>query len=524
MDFDAIIVGSGPAGVSAAFPLVEAGWHVLLVDGGQDRLIDPPSGAYLANRAADKSQWTWMVGNDFEALQNEDATSPKLRVPGHAYVFDKFISANHIAPHNYIAVGSLARGGLSNAWGCGVAKLSDSEMAGFPFPAAEMDPSWQAVAIRMGLSGACEDDMSDYFGLDPWAGPPIALDDLHARLLARYQKRRDKLVPSGFRLGRSRVAVLGEDRGDRKRCDLSGNCLWGCHRRALYSATEDLELLRCHRNFTYRPGFVVDSVGNGAGAHTVRGTDSHGPQSLSCRRVLLAAGTLATTRLALQAAGLNRAVAMQSCPTAAFMLWLPTALGRAHCASFGLGQLSFTLSLEAGISGFGSLFSTTGIPVAEFSRHMPFGKRYGTDVLANILSSCVIGNIFLPGHLTAGELSLGANRVLHVKGRYHDSVLRLMQEAEHRLSKVFRKLGALVLPKSFTIGQPGADIHYAASLPMRANPQFGETNALGELAGLDGVHIVDGACLPSLSEKSHTMTIMANADRIGRCVATRLAR
>lgn len=518
-DFDVIVIGSGPAGVSAAFPLVEAGLRVLLVDGGQDRRIAPPSGAYLANRSEDESQWTWMVGKDFQALRNEDAASPKLRVPGHRYVFDEFNNANHIEPHNYIAVGSLARGGLSNAWGCGVAKLSASEMAHFPLPASEMEASWRAVSLRMGLSGGCVDDLSDYFGLDPWCGPPIQLDALHQRVLTRYGKRRDSVMALGFRLGRSRVAVLGEDRGERRGCDLSGSCLWGCHRRALYSATEDLELLARHPNFTYRPGFVVEKLAGSGATRTVQGKDGQGRQSLGSKRIVLAAGTLATTRLALEAAGFPGPVSMQSCPTAAFMLWLPAALGRSHSAAFGLGQLSFVLTLPTGISAFGSLFSTTGIPVAEFSRHMPLGKRYGIDVLANLLSSCVIGNVFLPGNLTAGRLTLGPDGALRVEGRYVDEVDSLMQQAEQRLSKVFRKLGGVVLPRSFTIGRPGADIHYAASLPMRADPHHGETNAVGELVGLDGVHIVDGACLPLLTEKSHTLTIMANADRIGRHIS-----
>ena len=39
VDFDVIIVGSGPAGVSATFPLVESGVKVLMVDGGKQEDI-----------------------------------------------------------------------------------------------------------------------------------------------------------------------------------------------------------------------------------------------------------------------------------------------------------------------------------------------------------------------------------------------------------------------------------------------------------------------------------------------------
>jgi choline dehydrogenase-like flavoprotein len=56
---------------------------------------------------------------------------------------------------------------------------------------------------------------------------------------------------------------------------------------------------------------------------------------------------------------------------------------------------------------------------------------------------------------------------------------------------------------------------------MKACPEPGQTDAFGEVAGMPGVFAVDGASLPSLPAKSHTLTIMANADRIASHVATR---
>ena len=135
----------------------------------------------------------------------------------------------------------------------------------------------------------------------------------------------------------------------------------------------------------------------------------------------------------------------------------------------------------------------------------------------------MVGNLFLPGHLSTATLVLNSDGTLAVSGGYHDDVSKLMLFAEQRLRKIFWKVGALLLPGSFTVGLPGSDIHYACSLPMRRNPAPGETNALGELFGLEGVHVVDGASLSSLSEKSHTLTLMANADRIGKTLARELS-
>ena len=49
--------------------------------------------------------------------------------------------------------------------------------------------------------------------------------------------------------------------------------------------------------------------------------------------------------------------------------------------------------------------------------------------------------------------------------------------------------------------------------------QEGGTSSLGELNGVPGIHVVDGAALPSLSAKYPTLTIMANAARIGHALA-----
>ncbi|MDN4018063.1 hypothetical protein [Zwartia panacis] len=201
---------------------------------------------------------------------------------------------------------------------------------------------------------------------------------------------------------------------------------------------------------------------------------------------------------------------------------MPAALGTARTAAFGLGQLSFSVSLNNQVSGFGSLFNTTGIPISEFAKYMPFSKPSGLRVLKSLLTSCVVGNVYLPGSFTSASLRLDRDQILYVSGVYKNDVPQLMQEAKVRLGKGFRKLGALILPGSFTLSQPGGDIHHAGSLPMRIRPGVGETNRDGELFGLAGVHVVDGASLSALSEKSHTLTIMANADRIGRVLVKKL--
>ena len=519
-----IVVGSGPAGVSVATPLVEAGLRVVLVDGGRPASKPPLSEPYLSARFADKAQWKWSLGEDYYKLRHLDTLSPKMRVPAHAQAFEQFLQANSIkCPGQFVAIGSVARGGLSNAWGCGVARLSREELSAFPVDAHAMEVSYATVAKRVGLSGACDDDLADYFGLDAWADPPIEADPLQNHLLTRYSRLKRGAAGS-VQLGRSRVAALSRPRNGRSACDLSGNCLWGCAQGALYSAEQDLRALLSYPNFVYRPGFIVERVGWRDGLRCIDGRDHGGPASLTAHKVLLGAGTLATTRLALLADNMRAPVKLQSSPVSAFMLWVPGQLGARRTRGFGLGQLSYTVECAPGVRGFGSLFSTSGIPVSEFARFTPLPLPFGIDILRSLLTSCVAGNLALAGSLVDATVRLDSADSLVVEGRYSEAVPALMRSAESQLRAAFRKLGAWVMPGSFKPGTPGADIHYAATLPMRSHPGTGQTDSLGELTHQRDLHIVDGACLPILTEKSHTLTVMANADRIGRALCDQLGQ
>lgn len=524
-DFDVIIVGSGPAGVSSAFPLVQAGLRVLMVDGGKKHHISPPDVDFLSARSTQKDQWKWIVGEDFHALKMLDAVSPKLRVPAHAYAFEGFKTYNKLVDENFIALGSLATGGLSNAWGCGVARFSELELKAFPFPVSELDASYAEVSRRVGISGGREDDLSNYFGLDEYTQPPIAMDALHEYMHQRYLKKRLKLHAKGFRLGRSRIAVLSKDLGSRQACDLSGNCLWGCKQNSMYSATDELPELRKYKNFSELSGYVVDRVDKLEGAWSVASVSptDNVMKTITGRKIVLAAGTFGSTHIVLKSSENNEAVSLLSSPTAAFLLWLPRLFGAQRMPGLGLGQLSYSLNLQQDVTAFGSTFSTSGILQSEFVRHIPLSRRYGIDFLRGLLSSCVVGNLFLPGDLTSAEVKLQKDGVLKVTGQYGSDVEVLMNEARSKLRNVFLPLGGFLLPGSFSIGKPGGDIHYAGTMPMKKNPVMGETSKSGEVFDMKGVHVVDGACLPVLTEKSHTLTIMANADRIGRYLANQLS-
>jgi hypothetical protein len=243
----------------------------------------------------------------------------------------------------------------------------------------------------------------------------------------------------------------------------------------------------------------------------------------TARVVVLAAGTIATTAIAMRSMQGFTRTRLFDLPTAAFVLWLPRFFGAARTPGPGFAQLAFRLigDKEGDICGF--TFSTHGLPVAEFIRFAPLGRASARRFFRGFFASTIVANCFFPGALSAIDVELKGDGTLQIAGGVRDELAGIMARTERRLRAAFRSLGAVLVPRTFTPGVIGGAAHYAGTMPMRRDPRPGETDANGEVAGLAGVFVADGAALPELPAKSHTLTIMACADRLGNWLARRLA-
>lgn len=128
----------------------------------------------------------------------------------------------------------------------------------------------------------------------------------------------------------------------------------------------------------------------------------------------------------------------------------------------------------------------------------------------------MVGNLFLPGTLSTSKMIVDERGEISLSGSYDDSYRKLGSNAKIKLVKQFARMKCFMVPFSFKFTEPGACIHYASTFPISESNEIGTCRKSGEVVGLKNVYVVDGASLPSLSEKSHTLTIMANSDRIAR--------
>jgi choline dehydrogenase-like flavoprotein len=522
---DVVIIGSGPAGVSAAWPLVAAGRRVLMLDAGVGTIPNPaPERPSLRNLRQDPAGWRHLLGDDLRGLRKMTDVSPKLRMIPDAAFLSRFQDGNGLEPHGFSAIGILGRGGLSNFWGAVSCAYGPEDLVGSPVGAADLAPALRRVAARIGLSGCADDDLAPSHGTDLPLQPPLPLSPLAEALLARYQRHRNHL---SLRLGRNRSAVLTQPLNGRAACDRSGACMWGCARGAIYSAASEVPELQRHANFALRDGFVVKALSVGGRGFVIGGTDARTglPLHLEAATVVLAAGVLPTTRLALQCLErFDEAMPLQNCPAFAMALAVPSWLGRPlPDPAFGMAQLAFRMPLgpEPGDFAFGLLFGADAMAAPDLTAHMPLTRPGAAGLLRSLLPTLLIGLVYLPGSYSRNQVCLkrGNERMadrLVIDGGHSPAFDPVQRTLVRRLSRDFRRLGAYLLPGSAKPYPPGAEIHYGATLPMGAR-----TTSSGEVTGRPGLFIADASALSRLSSKHNTFTVMANADRIGTLLAQR---
>jgi choline dehydrogenase-like flavoprotein len=507
---DFVVIGSGPAGVSAALPLVEAGRRVIMLDGGSDR--------DTRKSTSTSAPWHRMLGPQLEALVPDDGLSPKMRTPEARRLMGAFQRHARIVEEDFLAVGGLGRGGLSRIWGGFVCELDHDDLRDWPVTAFDLRPSYDAVVSRIGVSGSGDDDMAAFYGGSGALLAPPPLGPTAATILHRYEAARPD---PDFALGRARNTLLTENRWQRQSCDYGFGCLWGCARGAIYDARHDIALLRQHGNFALR-----DTTAH----HLARAEDSWevvtaDGGSLRAPRIIVAAGTLGSLPLVAPLIGAAADLRIVNSPVVAMPLLVPRRLaGKAPAAGHSLAQLGFRLTCSAAPGDYvsGAVYETSGLPASSFAARMPLGRRAATEIFGALAPALAVATIYFPGRWSQNTVTLRPSAHgprIEVRGGVAAGFHEVAHSVRRRLTKIWRKLGARALPGA-TLGTAGTDAHLGAVFPMGAVAPHG-TNVLGELHAAPGVHLVDGSVLPTIPSKFTTLTIMANADRIGRSLAER---
>ena len=470
--------------------------------------------------------WKIMIGERYEQFKADDGSPPKHRVPSYLNTFAEFKQRYRIDTENFSVCGSLERGGLSNIWSTGVSMFDDNDLRDYPISHKDLRRSYQRVTQRIGVNGANDDDLSAFHGYEESLQPPLGPHGNAQLLYRRYSTRSGLAHGRGVFLGHNRMATLTRNHQDRQGCVNCGLCAYGCASQSMWSAKYDLAKLLEFPNFSYRGGAFVTRLRRLEEGYAIDiGVDPHHiTDEIETQQVVLASGTIGSARLVLDALDMyDESRTLLNNPMAAFVLFVP----RWRISDLldkdvsGSSQLSYYVTMPDSSEGYASgyLYLADTFSTTEYLTYMPFPYPLSRQIARRLQSTLLIGTCYLGSSYSRNTMCLSSSEDLKISGGYRSGTALAFKAAINRLASALIRYNIYLVPGSINMGKTGDDVHYAGTVPMRDNPRIGEANSLGEVQGLPGVYVVDGSALTSLPSKLHTLTVMANADRIATAIA-----
>jgi choline dehydrogenase-like flavoprotein len=517
---DLIVIGSGPAGVSAAFALLKRGRKVTMLDGGVTLEPERRSIVEAMSRLEPGARTPDQIAAIKEGMESGLDGIPLKRLYGSDFPYrdvDKFVRLEYNGADITM---SLARAGLSNVWGSVVLPFTDQDIDDWPIKVADLEPYYRDVFSFMPLAGR-EDDLSGVL--------PLYSDKLESLRLSRQaefflkdlDRAKESLSRKGITFGCSRLAVEAVGRGKHE-CDYCGLCLYGCPYDLIYSSAWTLDVLRQDPSFTYVPDVIVDRLSESADDVEIdaRNRLTGEPLAFSGEKAFVGCGVISTTKLMLESLdAFDRPVVLKDSQYFLVpLLRLKGVSGVSKEQLHTLTQLCMELH-DAKISN-----RDIHISVYSYSDLFESVVKNALGPLGRLdwLAQALLGRILVCGGYLHSDDSPSIEMKL-TKGDPPTMTMTAVDNPRMRtiVRSVIRKLivcswdfkGFPAFPVA-RVGLPGRGYHAGGTFPMRHQPAEFESDSLGRPHGMRRVHMIDATGFPSIPATNITLTVMANACRV----------
>ena len=413
---------------------------------------------------------------------------------------------------------SLAKGGLSNAWGAACYPLSSTDYDRWPLAETELRPHYDKAARILSLMQV-QDHLEAVYPIYGSTGQPLELNPPADSLLRLWNQNKERLLEKGIVFGRTRLAVRTQENGGDASCQLCGYCLCGCPYDSIYRASWTLKDLRKHAAFKYRPRLLVRQFSESAKEVQVSAVEAEtGTECVfGFDKLILAAGTLSSLRIAAESLGhLNRSVKLLDND-----LYLVPFLNKTRGAGkihFSLNELALRLNIQ-GQPVHIQFYCMNDQIVDQFRPLLSFFPGLLETWLRKLLGQVLIAFVYLAsdvsGKITASVTQGNPVGTSHVDIRANQESKTILRGALKYLATHRRFLGMKRIGPAFRAGPGGpSGGHVSGSLPMNAKPGPLQTYSDGRLYETAHVYVTDGSSIPYLPAQNSTYTIMANAHRI----------
>jgi choline dehydrogenase-like flavoprotein len=527
-----LIVGSGASAVHFALSVLKKGYEVTMLDVGFEKPSPVnPQDSFIELKTNLPDPVQYFLGKNFESVIFPDNELEFYGFPPTKNFIFKHPPRFQYRSNGFTPLFSFAQGGLAEAWTAGVYPFNDHELQDFPFGYKDLEPFYAKVAKRIGIMGT-KDDLARFFPFHAQIMQPLNLDDHSKHLLTSYDQNKDYInTKFNCYLGRSRVATLSQDMFGRKGCSYCGRCLWGCPSGALYTPSLTMVQCKAFPNFKYIPGLLVNHFkinGNRRITSVIAESILDGtPHEFAADRVVLAAGTLASSKIFLDSIfkltgeiitlkGLmdNRQVLVPFINLKMIGKPYNPKSYQYHQVCLGLKNKDPKEYVHAQIT---TLKTAMIHPIIQ---NLPFDLKTSISIFRNIHAALGVLNInFRESQRQENYLTLTTKHepydsrlLIHYTCDVNEQ--KKLQENIKTIRKVLWKLGCVAPAQMIHVRPMGASVHYTGTLPMSKAKNALTVSADCQSHDFENLFIVDGTTFPFLPAKNLTFTLMANAVRV----------
>ena len=485
------VIGSGPAGVSAATALLARGEAVTLIDVGltldqtrEEKLsqakVDQRVARSLRHSLNSKNPIKLSYGSDFPYAETTDYFSCMM-------------------DNNIHCMPSFARGGLSNVWGAFVDRYSQEAFHDWPISLESLALFYEKIYAMLHATDQCH---SSHQAI---------------QLLSQWKKNQGALAQETMSFGKPLLAVRFNDATSS--CNYCGLCQHGCPFELIYNSAHTLSHLLQHSNFTYIKNAVVTDIHELPDSVIISAVDRSSKErsAFAGKRVFVACGPIISTALVMKALKQERAAFLDSTHVMIPCLMLKGVDGVTKEKLHTLCQLFLKIKHPEVASKEVHLQIYTYMDHYEEKFKNMFKLFYPllSPLLKKVLNRLIVIQVqFDSSDSHQFEMHLNHASSIRLVSLMNAKVKNNIKALAKFLKRNRRSLG--FVPMEFMMRQSKItkSFHYGGSMPMREKPQGLETDRWGRPASLQRVHVVDAAVFPSIPAGSITPTIMANAYRI----------
>src|SRR3989344_4809014 len=527
---DVVIVGSGLAGLHAAYPLVLSGKNVVMLDVGFDEsrsLEDGPNVDFPNYRKFEPCQHKVFLGDDLSgigAYGDDRGHAASMTSGRRKYIARQAEDYLPVKSKDVIITQSLAAGGLSEAWGavCGFFDEKECDKIGIPYE--ELRKHYETIIERVGVSGR-----GTRFSMQP----PAIVDDNSMAILEKYNKKKDFFKRRGFLMEQPPLALLTKDFDSRRKTTYRDMDFWDNKGRSVYRGHYTLEKLKAYRNFSYMKDSLVTSVKQDVSGAivTAKNIQEDTIFHVSGKVVIMAAGAINTTRILLKSFNLfDQKVPIILKNNYLIPSLLLSRLGKvASTHRHSLCQLVLSgMGKNTSIGNvYGQFYSYNSLLLFKLLRFIPLPTPEALATLALIVPALILVDI----RFSTGTSPTGFS-ILRRDARGNDYLKIEYTETKEREEQKKKKIGEIkralvslgLFPLKVVRSAFGSASHYAGGIPFSDSPPESGlgVNRYGQLYGAERIYVADTASWNALPAKPPGLTIMANANRIGSYVRDQL--